>query len=231
MTAPVPTLLRLLQFADSTFPTGGYAFSHGLEGLAAAGLLRDEADVLATVRVQVEEGLAGIELPALCHAHRTALANRPDDLVALDILLSALKPVPAFRDGGAKVGRRFLASAAPFVASPALDGYRDAIAAGDALGHHALTFALACAAAGIAEDDAALAFGAGFVANQATAAVRLGLIGQAAAQRVVAALHPDLVRALRRAQTLSLDDLGAYHPLLDLAGLGQPALAARTFAS
>ncbi|MDP9362684.1 MAG: hypothetical protein M3Q10_00380, partial [Chloroflexota bacterium] len=50
-------LLLLLQLADSAFPTGAFAFSHGLEGLLDAGLLRGEADVAAVLRVHVEEGL------------------------------------------------------------------------------------------------------------------------------------------------------------------------------
>ena len=37
-------LLRALQYGDSAFPSGGFAFSWGLEGLAADGLVANAAD-------------------------------------------------------------------------------------------------------------------------------------------------------------------------------------------
>ena len=61
--------------------------------------------------------------------------------------------------------------------------------------------------------------------------MRLGLIGQAAALRIATALQPALVAAVRSARTLGLDDFGAYQPLLDVAGLRQPTLDSRLFAS
>jgi hypothetical protein len=38
-------MLAALQFGDSAFPAGGFAFSWGLEGLLADGLLEDADDV------------------------------------------------------------------------------------------------------------------------------------------------------------------------------------------
>ena len=61
--------------------------------------------------------------------------------------------------------------------------------------------------------------------------MRLGIIGQGAAQRIIANLEPDLRAALAEAPTIGPHDLGGYTPLLDIAGMRQPALAARMFAS
>lgn len=224
-------LLRLLQFVDSGFPTGAFAFSHGLEGLFDAGLVRSESEVIAFVRVQIEEALAGIELPAVRHAHRCAIGNDLDALLALDEELTALKPVPAFRSGSTRTGRRFLESTAGLVDATFVSGYRAAVVAGDAAGHHALAFAVVAQAVGLDEETMALALGAGFVGALAAAAVRLGIIGQEAAQRAIAGLHPDLLTAVERARDTPLDEMGAYLPMVDIAGLRQEALPSRLFAS
>ncbi len=224
-------LLRLLQFADSGFPTGAFAFSHGLEGLFDAGLVRSEAEVIAFARTQIEEALAGIELPAAGHAHRFASSGNLDALLALDDELTALKPVPAFRAGSVRTGRRFLESTAGLVDAPLVSEYRAAVMAGNAAGHHALAFAIVAQAAGLEEETMTLALGAGFVGALATAAVRLGIIGQGAAQRAIAALHPDLLAAVSRAREMPLDAMGAYLPMVDIAGLRQESLPSRLFAS
>jgi urease accessory protein len=223
--------LRLLQFTDSGFPTGAFAFSYGLEGLFDAGLVQSETDVIAFARVQIEEALAGIELPAARHAYRFASRGDLDALLALDDELTALKPVPAFRAGSARTGRRFLESTAGLVDAPCPSGYRAAVVAGNAAGHHALAFAVVAQAAGLDEEMMALALGGGFLAALTAAAVRLGIIGQGAAQRAIAALHPDLLAAVNRARETPIDAMGAHLPMIDIAGLRQASLPSRLFAS
>ena len=199
--------------------------------MADAALVRHEADVADIIRAQVQDALAGVDLPALFHAHRAAVAGDLTTLLEVDGYLAALKPVPAFRVGSVKVGRRFLESAAPLLRCAFVDAYRAAVLRGDAAGHHAVAFGTVMAGAGLDETVAALAFGAGFVQGQTAAAVRLGLIGQAAAQRIVSALHEDVLAAMTRAARTTLDEMGAYLPLVDVAGLRQPALPSRLFAS
>ncbi len=228
MTAP---LLRLLQLTDSSFPTGAYAFSHGLEGLHAMGLVTNEADVHAFARAQIEETLTMQELPAGHHAHRRAAANDLDALIHLDHVLSALKPVPAFRIASARIGRQTLESALPLHPAPFALTYLDAVRGGETPGHHAVAFAVVTHASGIDANSAVTAFAAASLTGYIAAAVRLGIIGQGAAQRIVSRLEPDLERALVTASTLHLDDFGGYTPLIDIAGMRQPSLPSRLFAS
>jgi urease accessory protein len=222
------TLLRLLQLIDSGFPTGAFAFSNGLEGLAALDLVRTEADVRELIETQIHEGLAGVELPAIFEAHR---ATSLDQLKQLDELLTALKPIPAFRAASIKVGRRFLESAAPLFASEFVDQYLAMVRAGKPDGHYATAVGVVFHAAGIDPDTTALAFASSATQGQTAAAVRLGLFGQAAAQRLISSLQPALVSAVESARERPIAAWGAYQPMLDLAGLLQPELAGRLFAS
>jgi urease accessory protein len=222
------TLLRLLQLIDSGFPTGAFSFSNGLEGIAALDLIRSEAGVQELIETQIHEGLAGIELPAVFDAHR---ATSLDQLKRLDELLTALKPIPAFRAGSMKIGRRFLESAAPLIAFDFVDQYLAAVREGNADGHNSIAVGVVFNAAGIDPETTALAFASSAVQGQTAAAVRLGLIGQNAAQRLISGLQPRLLTAVESARERSVSDWGAYQPMLDLAGLLQPELTGRLFAS
>jgi urease accessory protein len=224
-------LLRLLQITDSGFPTGAFAFSQGLEGLCEAGAIHGEGDVAAFVAMHLDEGFAGIECPAMAWSWRAASERDLSGAIDVDRLIQAFKPVPAFRSGSIRTGRGLLHSTAGIVSGPVLDGLRERVLTGDANGHHAVVFGVAMEAAGIDERSAALALGAGFVAGLTAAAVRLGIIGQNAAQRIVAASHPSLAASAARGVQTPLEDLGAFTPAIDVAGLRQPRLPGRIFAS
>jgi urease accessory protein len=224
-------LLRLLQLVDSGFPTGSYAYSHGLEGLFTGGLLAGEPDILDFARAHVEETLAQQDLPAVHLAHSAAGQNDLPALVALDRLLTVLRPVPAFRLASTRIGRQTLESAIPLYLSPFALRYREAVQTGVTPGHHPVVFGVIAAAAAIPVDQAVAGFAASALNSYVAAAVRLGVIGQASAQRIIALLHPDLDRVVARAAELGSEDLGGYMPLIDIAGMRQPALATRMFSS
>jgi urease accessory protein len=222
------TLLRLLQLIDSGFPTGAFSFSNGLEGIAALDLIRSEAGVQELIETQIHEGLAGIELPAIFEAH---CATSHDQLKRLDELLTALRPIPAFRAGSMKIGRRFLESAAPLITFDFVDQYLAAVREGKSDGHHATAVGVVFHGAGIDPETTALAFASSAVHGQTAAALRLGLIGQNAAQRLISSLQPMLISAVESARGRPIAQWGAYQPMLDLAGLLQPDLTGRLFAS
>lgn len=225
------SLLRLLQLADSGFPTGAFTFSHGLEGLVVAGKVRNEPDVAEFIAAHVREGFAGIECPAMIHAWRAARNADLLTLVQLDARLDALKAVPVYRSGSMRTGRRLLESSVGIVSGARFDYLRKCVQTGNTPGHHAVVFGVVMEAADLDEAVASLALGAGFVGGLAAAAVRLGVIGQGAAQRMVTGLHDLVAAAAARGRTMPIDDMGAYLPMIDIAGLRQPALRGRVFAS
>ncbi|MBA3449866.1 MAG: hypothetical protein H0T18_01490 [Chloroflexia bacterium] len=225
------SLLRLLQITDSGFPTGAFAFSHGLEGLFARGVVTTERDIGEFIVVQLREGFAGIECPAMVHSWRLARDRDLAALIELDHLLTALKPIPVFRNGSVRTGRRLLESAVGVLSGPMLDGFRQRVGSGEASGHHAVAYGVIMEAAAIDEKTAALALGAGFAGGLTAAAVRLGIIGQVAAQRLLNASHPAIAAAAARGRRTPTDDMGAFMPAIDVAGLRQPQLGGRIFAS
>jgi urease accessory protein len=224
-------LLRLLQLTDSGFPTGAYAFSHGLEGLVSQGFVQGEREVEEFIVVQLREGFGGIECPAMAHAWRAAREADLVELLEIDALVDALKPVPVFHSGSVRTGRRLLESAGGLLVHQLLQVYRDAVRTSATPGHHAVVFGVVMAAAGQDLQTTSLALGAGFVNGLAAAAVRLGVIGQVAAQRTVASLHDAIDDAAKGGCEMALEDMGAYLPMIDVAGLRHPTLSGRVFAS
>ena len=159
---------------------------------------------------------------------------QPNDLAALlelDGLVDALKPVPAFRSGSVRTGRGLMRSAAGVVEGALLGAYRARVAASGTPGHHAVAFGAVMACAGVDESTASLALGISFVGGLTAAAVRLGIIGQGAAQRIVAGAHDAIAAAAARARDTPREDMGAFMPIVDVAGLRQPRLPGRIFAS
>jgi urease accessory protein len=75
------------------------------------------------------------------------------------------------------------------------------------------------------------AFLHGFAVNQLQAAIRLSLIGQSGAARILAALATMISDAAGRASTSSLDDLGQAGILADIAAMQHETLETRLFRS
>lgn len=222
-------LLRLLQLSDSGFPTGGYAYSHGLEFLFREGHVTDATGVRQVMEAHLDETLASIDLPLLAHAYR---ATRIGEAVDVDWYAHALKPVPVFRDASLRTGRRFLdASLATFANLSVTASYRDEVTQNRAPGHHAVAFGLVAAESEIDSLTALGSFALTSMQGYVAAAVRLSIIGQTTAQRILASFSEDIEVAIQRALTLSLSDLGGFAPMIDFAGLEHRYLSGRLFAS
>lgn len=240
MPDPVPddlALLGLLQLADTSFPSGAYTLSHGLETMVADGLVRTAADVGEVLEVSLASRFARADLPALLWAHDAAHGFETDDrpglvaVLAIDRQLRAVKLAREERDGSERVGRRIVIEASALAPSACLGAYDAAIRAGEAPGNSAVAFGIAANAFGIGRHQAALASGMSHATAFAMAALRLGVIGHREAQRVIRAAVPSIERAIDIAASVEWLDLRPSAPQLDIAGARHEMALARSFAS
>ena len=212
--------LRLLTWLSPAFPTGGFAYSHGLEWAVEAGDARSTAGLIGWLVDILEQGSGRTDAILMRHAHQAAF--NPEALAEVAELAAAL---PGSRERWLETtaqGNAFLAAAAAWP-TPVL-----ALLAGQPIAYPVAVGAVS-ASHGVPEDQATLGFLHAFCANLVSAAVRLIPLGQQAGLRVMAALEPVLIGVCDDTRDLSLDDIGSAAIRADLAAMHHETQYTRLF--
>lgn len=225
---PTLALLTALRHGDSAFPSGSFAFSQGLEGLAAlAGGKPGETGITAFIREQIRHRWASADRVAVALAHRAGA-----DIAAvadIDRDLDRSTFCATLRDGAVRNGRALLATHRRLATSGA-DAYAAAVAAGEAPGTLACVQGFVWRASGIDEETAVTLSGYGLVAGSLAAAVRLGLAGALSAQALTGPLLAEVAAAC--AMPVAADaEISGFTPFVDIAAMRQAGLPLRLFSS
>jgi urease accessory protein len=214
MTATNNTL-RLLAWLSPAFPTGAYAYSHGIEWAVERGDIADGDTLYAWLRDLLMHGSGRNDAILLRHAHRPG-----SDHVALNDLAIAMAPSRERRAETLEQGTAFVAAAAPW-RPPALP---DRVAYPIAVGALASQY-------GLDEDTTAAGYLQAFAANLISAAVRLVPLGQSIGLRVLADLQPVIVQLAVATRAATLDDIGGCAFRSDIAAMRHETQYTRLFRS
>ncbi|HEX2942950.1 MAG TPA: urease accessory protein UreF [Rhodopila sp.] len=215
---PRPAMLRLMAWLSPAFPTGAFAYSHGLEWAVEASDIRDETTLHAWLQDVVTHGSGRTDTIILRHAHCSA-SNRG----ALDAIAELAVASVASRERRAEAlnqGRAFVLAAQPWGVPDLPEDVPYAVAVGATAGLH-----------GVPEDDTAAAYLLAFTANLISAAVRLVPLGQSAGLRVLAGLETLIVRTADDTKTAALEDIGGCCFRSDLAAMRHETQYTRLFRS
>lgn len=224
-------LLSLLHFADSAFPTGGYAHSFGLEHYCQAGIVRDRDGLERFLVMQLEGSGGPCDGTAVAGALRAVGRGDVEACRRLDETLEAMKVVKEFREGSRQMGRQTLRVAVALTGDQQLAGYLDDVDADRTPGHHAIAFGMVAGILGWDAKAAAMAFLYSTTALLVGAALRLLPMGQVEGQGVLWSLHPVIERVAQDAAERAPDDLWSFTPGLDIQGMLHERLDARLFRS
>lgn len=200
-------LLAAIRFGDSGFPSGGFAFSSGLEGAHRDGMVLDEDDVGAFAAEQLEGRWHPCDRVLL----RQAWGAR--DPSGVDALAEAIATMSVLREASRRAGAATLATFAavlPPASGSAVTGYRDRVLTGSAPGHLAVAQAVCLRAAGLTLGTAETVAAWQVLSGITGAALRLGVVGHLGAQRVTTALTPLLLTVLDRQPVGSPATFTAY---------------------
>lgn len=261
--AGLSTLLLALQFTDSSFPSGMYTLSHGLEGLREAGVVGPAGPL------SVADAVHGILRHSAGPAEATALAlawaatrehsgpapasgtpgapGAPDApappgpgpdpspllaaLTCIDQRLHATRLTREFRDGATRTGTQVLDLAAELLDDPVVSAWNDHVRARRSPGSQSVVMGVVYARGGLSQREAVAADLTALVISLSGAALRLRLADHRSAQALVRGAAPVIAEVTDAAVGRTLEELGGFAPVLDLASCHHERAEARLFAS
>jgi urease accessory protein len=216
---------RILQLADSAFPTGGFAHSGGLEAAVQLGEVASAADLRAFVASALwQAGLGALPFVSAAHA-------APERWEAIDAEHDAFLTSHVANRASRTQGRALLAACAEIFDHADLRAMHDAARRRRALAHLAPAFGAVARALAISRHDACKLHLHLTLRGVASAAVRLGVVGPHEAQRAQSELAPLLSTVLGACEGLTTSEAAQPAPLYELVGMNHDRLYARLFQS
>ena len=229
-TMNTPALLEGLRFVDTFFPSGGYAFSSGLEAAVQGGAVKTSDQLTKYVEDLLRGGMSRREVLAVKQANRAASKGSLESAVHIDRVLEATKLGRESRMASRQMGKQVIRVAADQIrVKSILNQYRDEVEADRAPGHLAVTFGLTMGSCGWNPEETAGAFlyqtAVGFISS----AMRLSPIGQHEGQRILGEWLPLIERISRE---VDLDTaMSSWSPIQDIYAMRHGSLEWRLFRS
>jgi urease accessory protein len=224
------SLLNGLRFVDSFFPSGGYAFSSGLEAAVQGGAVRNAEELSCYVKESLTTGMGGRDAVAAGMAHEAYVSGVLDKALHADRELEAMKLSRESRIASRQMGRQVIRLAANQLATqPVIEDYLAAVEAQRTPGHLAVSLGLTLAAADWSKEDTIAAFlyqtATGFMA----AAMKLMPIGQREGQRLLESWLDVIERVSCSAAHQRV--LQSWSPIQDIYAMKHSRLESRLFRS
>jgi urease accessory protein len=224
------SLLTGLRFVDSFFPSGGYAFSSGLEAAVQGGAVQNAEELSRYVVELLTTGMGEREAVAVGLAHEAYVFGSLEIAFKADRELEAMKLGHESRTASRQMGRQVIRLAAEqHPRPPLLEDFLAAVEAGHSLGHMAVSLGLTLAAAGWPKKDTIAAFlyqtATGFV----SAAMKLMPIGQREGQRLLESWLEVIERVSQKAAHQHV--LQSWSPVQNIYAMRHSRLESRLFRS
>jgi urease accessory protein len=208
--------IRILQFGDSTLPTGAFAFSHGLESAIERRVVRDVQTLHAFARTAIEQS-AATDGVALLVAHGAALDGRLDDAAAADRYLFNRKLNEETRLMAVRTGKKLMAMAERVIPERPLAGsWLGRVIAETTPGTYPVCLAVVFAALGLPPQSCFMVQQYSVTMAILSAALRLMRVDHFDTQGILFQLNGDIERAYALASTKTLDDMATYAPAMDV---------------
>src|SRR5687768_8008183 len=224
------SLLQGVRFLDSFFPSGGFAFSSGLEAAVQGGMVRDAASLERFVSDSLETGLGTREAVVVGLAWEAAHDAAFARVVELDLRLQSMHMSRELRRASRQMGRQIARIAADhFPGHASVGKYLAAVATETTAGHAAVSLGLTLHAAGWQKQESIAGFLYQAVVGYNSAALKLLPIGQRESQGLLHDAMPLIAEISARA-TGALDPF-SWTPVHDIYAMRHGRLESRLFRS
>jgi urease accessory protein len=227
VTPMTETEYKLLCWTSPSYPTGAFAYSHGLETLVETGAVSDAASLRRFLCAWLERGGGWIDAVLFAVTWRRAL--EPADLDGIAAQAAAWRGTGETALEAWQQGAAFLAVTQASWPHPRI---ADFLARNQGRKVAQVTaFALAAAAHSIALERALAAFLHAAVANLISAGVRLVPLGQTDGQRVTAAMAAPVATCIAAATKADPARIGTATLAIELASMAHETQHTRLFRS
>lgn len=224
-------LTRFLQQNDTFYPTGSYAHSFGLEGLAQENVVHDRTTLRGFVFGSVLPSLRQSELPLAAHAWRALGSPDWDRVGEICVLSSALKTAREARFAAENIGRQRVELAAALQQHPLAIEFLRRAKQNEWPFSPALAAALEGRVHGAPLEAVLASVFYGTVASLLAAAMKLLRLGQNGCQTLLTEAIGEAPRVIQAALAVELEDIGWFNPWLDIAAARHETANGRLFIS
>lgn len=223
--------LSLLQLCDSSFPTGAFSHSFGLESYIQEDIVHDKESFFDWLCVYLHEQLVYSDGLAAGLVYDALEEEEYDTLWELDHLLHMQNFASEVRNGTKMMGDRMLKMAETLYDSPILQEYRKRIKEKESFGHPAIVFTIVGHYLEVDKETTMLHYLYSTIVSIIQNAVRAIPLGQTLGQQVLHEFQTELMKALDRIRQLGIEDLGIVSPGLELSQMRHERVNVRIFMS
>lgn len=215
---------------DSFFPSGGFAYSSGLEAAVQGGAVRNAEDFSRYVEDMLRNGMGRREAVAVALAHDAVSNGVLQIAFDADRELDAMKTGRESRLASRQMGRQVIKIAAEQIDGQSiLRDFHAAVEAERTPCHLAVSLGLALASSGWRREDAVAAYLYQAATGLMSAALKLLPIGQREGQRLLDGWMPLIAELSGHMQPDAT--MTSWSPLQDIYAMRHSRLESRLFRS
>jgi len=223
------SLIQGLRFVDSFFPSGGFAYSSGLEAAVQGGTVRNADDLSKYVEDLLRHGMGRREAVAVARAWDAQARGSWREAIAADWELDSMKIGRDSRLASRQMGRQVIRIAAEHIEGcPLLQEFLAAVEAERTPCHLAVSLGLVLAASGWNREDAVAAYLYQTATGLMSAALKLLPIGQREGQRLLDGWMPLIAELSGQAPDTTMT---SWSPVQDIYTMRHSRLESRLFRS
>jgi len=225
------SLLNLLQLTDSFFPSGGFAYSWGLETCVSGGMVDGVEGLRKFLTAYLVGQFARSDALVVKLAFEAAEKGDLPAIIRLDKKLNAVKTARECREGSLQIGRQILRVINMLRESAFLREFASCIEAEESWGHHAPVFGVVCQVLELSKRSCLDAFLYQAALGVVSAGVRLIPLGHMDGQRALERIKPLLVSLGNEIDPLSENDISSFAPGIEIRAMQHETLYSRMFRS
>lgn len=209
------TIMRLLQFTDSTFPVGTFSFSNGLETAAYKGVVHSPETLEDYTRAIALQAAYSDGIAAL-HAFRAAKEGKYEELLDADRQLILFKMNEEARQMLRRMGKKLAELAIHILDSSLLPKWLDDICNNVTPGTYPVAQGLTFSIAGLSEEELFCSSQYGVINMVLSAALRCVKVSHYDTQRILFTLSEQSQDLYEEVRTMTFEDMNAFVPQIDI---------------